>query len=158
LLVLIPRTVRELPANIAASAAGERLRLVTEIPQDRVVPAAPPVRPAHQLEEESPLVLEHLRIGRGPVLAAALEQTAAQREIARTHQQESDRVLAVATGTADFLVVRLDRSGRIQMDDGPHVRPIDAHPEGVGADDDLELPVGELLLHARARGAGESGV
>ena len=43
-------------ADVAVAAAVERLRLVAEVAQDRVVPAAAALRPAHELEEEAPLV------------------------------------------------------------------------------------------------------
>src|SRR5206468_12486648 len=50
LRVLVALTMRERSTDVAAPAAGERLRFVPEVPQDRIVPAASAVGPAHQLE------------------------------------------------------------------------------------------------------------
>jgi hypothetical protein len=60
-------------AHIAAPAAVERFRLVAEIAEDGIVTARATFRPANQLEEESPLVLDHRGI-RGPPLGAALDE------------------------------------------------------------------------------------
>ena len=59
-------------AHVAASAARERLGLVAEISQDRVVAAAAALGPANQLEEHAPLVLEHGAVRRR-VAGAPLE-------------------------------------------------------------------------------------
>src|SRR4029453_12049433 len=53
-------------AYVAASASGERLRLVAEISQNGVVAAAAALGPANQLEEHAPLVLEHGAVGCPP--------------------------------------------------------------------------------------------
>ncbi len=148
----------ERAAHVTPAAAGQRLRLVAEVAEDGVVPAAPRVGPAHQLQEEAPLVLEHRRVGRGAVLASVLDQPAAERQVARAHEQEPDGVLPVASRAADLLVVGLDRPGRAQVHDGADVGPVDAHPEGVGAGDDLQSALGEVALDAVAGGAGEPGV
>ena len=62
------RTVRrpgQPPADVAAPAAVQRFRLVSEVAQDRIVPATAAFDPADQLEEETPLVLDHGRGHRG---------------------------------------------------------------------------------------------
>ena len=105
-------SVGEREADVAAPAAGERLRLVAEVAQDRVVAAAPALGEAHQLEEEAPLVAQRAR---GRRRGVALEERAAQREVARRDEQEADRVGAVAARAPDLLVVGLDRAGRREV-------------------------------------------
>ena len=58
--------------------------------------------------------------------------------------------LAVATGAADLLVVAFEAPRQRGVDDGADVGLVDAHAEGDGGDDDLELAGEELLLHALA--------
>ena len=66
------------------------------------------------------------------------------------------RGLAVAAGAAHLLVVRLDRARRSQVDHRADVRPIDAHAERVGRDDDLGPALGEVAP-ARARACRRRG-
>ena len=110
--------------------------------------AAAALGPAHQLEEEVPLVLARPRARRLP-LAVALEQRRRSGMSPGESSSSAEGVLAVAAGAADLLVVGLDRARRGQVDDRAHVGPVDAHAEGVGRDDDLELAGGEGALHAR---------
>ena len=98
------------------------------------MPAAAALGPAHQLEEQAPLVRDHGRVA----CASPLEQAAPQRHVAGRHEQQPERGLAVAAGAPDLLVVGLDRAGRREVDDGAHVGAVDAHAERVGGDDDLE--------------------
>ena len=123
----------------------ERLGLVAKVAQDRVVPAGSALGPADQLEEESPLVLHHRRVGRRPV-RTSFDQRAAQREVTGGDEQEAEGVGAVASGPADLLIVGLDRAGRSEVDDGSDVSPVDAHAERVGGDDDLGAAVGKRAL------------
>ena len=60
-------------------------------------------------------------------------------------------VAAVAAGAAHLLVVGFDRARRREMDHGPHVGPVDPHPEGVGGDHHLRLAPGKGALDRRAR-------
>jgi hypothetical protein len=48
----------EVAAHVAAAAAAGGLGLVAEVAQDRVVAATAALGPAHQLEEQPPLVLD----------------------------------------------------------------------------------------------------
>ena len=61
-------------------------------------------------------------------------------------EQEAGGGLAVAAGPAGLLVVGLEGSGRLEVDDLPDVGQVDAHPEGGGGDDDLDPAGGEVLL------------
>ena len=140
----------DLAADVAAAAAGERLGLVAEVAQDRVVPAAAALGPAHEVEEEAPLVLDHL--GPRRLLApAALDEAPAQRQVAGRVQEEAEGLLPVAPRAPDLLVVGLDRARRGEVDDGAHVGAVDAHAEGVGGHHDLERAVREGPLGARPR-------
>ena len=91
-------------------------------------------------------------------VGVAVDEGAASRDVAGADQHLGDRVLAVAAGAADLLVVRLDRAGGREMDHGADVGPVDAHAEGVGRDDDLELAGGEGDRDLVAALAGEAGV
>ena len=66
--------------------------------------------------------------------------------------------MAVAAGAADLLVVGLDGAGQRGVDDGADVGLVDAHAEGDGRDDHLELAGEEVALHALARAGVEAGV
>ncbi len=147
----------ERPAHVAAPAARERLRLVAEVAENRVVTTASALDPANQLEEHAPLVLDHRGVGRR-ALGASLEQGAAQREIAAAHQEEPEGGRPVATGATHLLVVGLDGAGRAQVDHRADVRPIDAHAEGVGGHHDLDAPLREPPLGELARAAVEPGM
>ena len=65
---------------------------------------------------------------------------------------------AVASCAADLLVVGLDGAGEGDVDDGADVGFVDAHAEGDGGDDDLELAGLEVALDAVASGGVEAGV
>ena len=82
--------VREGEADVAAPAACERLRLVAEVAEDRVVAAAAALRPAHQLEEQAPLVRDHPASGRRASLPRS-SRRAAQRHVARGDEQQAER-------------------------------------------------------------------
>ncbi len=144
-------------AHVAAAAAGERLLLVAEVAQDRVVAAAAALGVAQQLEEQVPLVAHRLGIGRA-VAGRHLEQAAAQRHVVGRDQQQPDRIATVAAGAADLLVVRLDRAGRRQVEHGAHVGAVDAHAERVGRDDHLDCARREAALGRVARRGVEAGV
>ena len=64
--------------------------------------------------------------------------------------EDRARGLAVAAGAADLLVVALDARGQRGVHDGPDVGLVDAHAEGDGGDDDVELAAEEAGLHAVA--------
>ena len=101
----------ERQALVAAPAAVERLRLVAEVAQDGIVPAAPALHPPQELEEQGPLVLE-----RGPVgdlaVAVALDEASPERHVSGPREEQPDRRPPVSPGPPDLLVVGLDRAGR----------------------------------------------
>ncbi len=147
----------DLAADVAAAAAGERLRLVAEVAEDRVVAAAAALRPPHEVEEEAPLVLDDL--GPGRIGAAShLDQPPAQRQVARRVQEQAEGLLPVAPRAPHLLVVGLDRPRRGEVDDGAHVGAVDAHAEGVRRHHDLERAVRESPLRARAALTGHPRV
>ena len=140
-------------AHVALSASVQRLRLVAEVAQDRVVPAAAAFRPAHQLQEEAPLVGEDGLAGR-----VHLQEAAPPRHVGGRDDEQAPGGRPVAPGPSDFLVVGLDRSGRTQVHDGAHVSAIDAHAERVGRDHHLDLPVEEGALGLLACVGPQAGV
>ena len=112
-----PVVAREVETDVTPSASGQRFFLVSEVSKDRVVSTAPSLCPAHQLEEQVPLVTYRLRIGR-ELEPVSLDQATTECHVPRRNEEEPDRVLSVATGPTDFLVVRLDRTRRREVDDG----------------------------------------
>ena len=65
---------------------------------------------------------------------------------------------AIAAGAADLLVEGFDGGGERGVDDGADVGLVDAHAEGDGGDDDLELAGLEVALDALADAGLEAGV
>src|SRR5260370_1046551 len=100
--------IHEGAADVATAASVEGLRLVAEVAQDGIVSAAPALGPPHQLEEESPLVLDDGGVGRGAV-APALDEGAAQRQVARGDEQEAPRPGAGTPRAPELLAGRLQR-------------------------------------------------
>ena len=83
-----------------------------------------------------------------------LEEELLRFAVGEAVEQDGARRLAVASGAADLLVVGLDGAGKRDVDDGADVGLVDAHAEGDGGDDDLELAGEEVALDAVARRAG----
>ena len=81
----------------------------------------------------------------GADLAAAREE-ASQPEVLGAVEEHRLGRLAVAPGAADLLEVRVDRLGDLGVEDEAHVGLVDAHPEGGGRDDHVDLAVHEALL------------
>src|SRR6185437_15160982 len=73
-------------------------------------------------------------------------------------EQDGARGVAVAAGAADLLVKGLDGAGKRDVDDGADVGLVDAHAEGDGGDDDLELAGEEVALDAVTCGGVETSV
>ncbi len=73
-------------------------------------------------------------------------------------EEHRSRRLPVASGAADLLVVGLDAAGKRGVDDGADVGLVDAHAEGDGGDDDIELAREEVALDAFADAGFEAGV
>ena len=115
--------------------------------------AAAALDPAHQLEEEPPLVGEH-----GFAAGVAFEQAAAQRHVVGRDEQQPAGEGAVAPRAADLLVVGLDGARGREVHDRAHVRPVDAHPEGVGGDHDLGGALEERALRLFPRLRPQAGV
>ena len=109
--ILHRRVGSESEAHIAARTTVKRLRLVAEVAQDGVVTAGAALRPADQLEEEAPLVLDHHRVCRG-ALGPALDEGTAEGKIPRRDEEETESVRAVPARAPHLLVVGLDRAGR----------------------------------------------
>ena len=80
----------------------------------------------------------------------ALEEEVVRLAVGEGVQEDGAAGLAVASGAADLLVVALDGAGKRGVDDGADVGFVDAHAEGDGGDDDLELAGEEVALHAFA--------
>ena len=65
---------------------------------------------------------------------------------------------AVAAGAAGFLIIALKALGDVVVDDEAHVGLVDAHAEGDGGHDDINLLHEELVLVFLAGLAVQSGV
>ena len=61
-------------------------------------------------------------------------------------KQNAPRSLLVPSGAARLLEIVLQRAGDVGVDDQAHVRLVDAHPEGVGGDNGLQVAADETLL------------
>ncbi len=79
-------------------------------------------------------------------------------DVAGGEEQEALGGQAVASGAPGLLVIALGVLRQIVMDDEADVRLIDAHAEGDGGADDLDLVAQEALLVFRALLGGEPGV
>ena len=66
--------------------------------------------------------------------------------------------LPIATRAAYLLVVGLDRPGGLYVHHRTNVRPVDAHPKGVGGHDDVEGSVRETPVDLLTDGRGEARV
>ena len=97
-----------------------------------------------------------VEVGGGWVVA--LEEELVDLAVGVGVQQDGAAGLAVAAGAADLLVVGLDRGGQGDVEDGADVGLVDAHAEGDGGDDDLELAGLEVALDALADAGLEAGV
>ena len=64
----------------------------------------------------------------------------------------------VPSGAPGLLEVILQRAGRVGMDDQPHVLFVDAHAEGVGGADDLDVASQEFVLDSLLFGRRQAGV
>ena len=113
--------------------------------------------PAHQFQEEIPLVLDHRLFG-SAAIGIAFDQPPSQRHIAGGDQQLAVGIFTVASGAADLLVVGLYRAGRSQVGDGAHIGAVDPHAEGVGGDDDLNPVLDEIALDLVAIRPSHAGV
>src|SRR5690606_1593319 len=135
---LLAAALLEPLADVAVATAAEQLLLVAEVAEDEVVPAAPRLDVAQEIAEEAPLPIDELLRRSLPVATAHLDQPAPQADVGRAGDQPAEGGFAVAPRAPDLLVVRLARAGRRDVHDGADVRPIDAHPERVGGDDDVD--------------------
>ena len=71
---------------------------------------------------------------------------------------QADALPTVATGTAGLLVVALQRLGDVVVDDEAHVGLVDAHAEGDGGHDDVDVLHQELVLGLSTGVRVETGV
>ena len=91
-------------------------------------------------------------------IAALLDQAAADGDVAVAEQQQRFGRQAVAPGAAGLLVVALDVLGQVVVHDEAHVRLVDAHAEGDGRHDDLQIVAQEHLLHLPALLIAQAGM
>ena len=83
-----------------------------------------------------------------------LEEELLEAAVGEAVEEDGAGGKAVATGAADLLVVGFDGAGEGDVDDGADVGFVDAHAEGDGGDDDVELAAKEGALDAVAGGTG----
>ena len=88
----------------------------------------------------------------------ALEEAFVDATIGEAVKEDGAGGEAVAAGAADFLVVGFDGAGQRGVEDGANVGLVDAHAEGDGGYDDVELAGLELALDALTGGCFEAGV
>ena len=105
-----------------------------------------------------PLHLAKQRAAGVVELAVLLEHGPPFHEVGRRVDQQAFGLEPVTTRAARFLLIVLERSRRSRVHDEPHVRAIDAHPEGHGRDDDVGSLAEERILMAAALGVREAGV
>ena len=102
-------------------------------------------------------VLQHranpLQLGR-----VAINEVFQHVEAVSVGQHQAVRRLPVAPRPADLLAVIFDRLGQIKMHHIADVAFVDAHAEGNGGDDAVQLPAHELTLDAFALIVGQTGV
>ena len=91
-------------------------------------------------------------------LAVPLEHHPPLQEVGGRVDQHALRFEAVAAGPPGLLLVVLERLGRPGVHHEAHVRPIDAHPERHGGDDDVRMLVEERILVPAALVVGQAGV
>jgi len=65
-------------------------------------------------------------------------------------KEDGFRRPAIAPCTTDLLVVALHRAGQVVVDHEAHIALVDAHAEGDGGADHMELALDEVVLHAAA--------
>ena len=73
-------------------------------------------------------------------------------------ERDAVALAAVATGTPRFLIVTFEALGNVVVDDEAHVGLVDAHAEGDGGHDDVNLFHQELVLVFLAGLAVQSGM
>ena len=66
--------------------------------------------------------------------------------------------LAVAPGSARFLVIRLERARDLKMNHKPQISPIDAHPESVGRHSHIAVVLRKSVLRFFAAGVINSAM
>src|SRR5690606_28958608 len=94
----------------------------------------------------------------GEFRGIAIDEVLQHAEAVATGQHQAVRGLAVAPGTADFLAVVLHRLGQIEVHHVADVTLVDAHAEGDGGDDALQLADHETTLDGLAHLMGHAGV
>jgi hypothetical protein len=73
-------------------------------------------------------------------------------------QEDCARRKAIASGSADLLVVRLDTGREGCVDDGADVGFVDAHAEGDRGYDDFKFAAEEVALDSLTRARIETGM
>ena len=73
-------------------------------------------------------------------------------------QHQTIRRLAITPCATDFLAVVFNRLGQVEMHHIADIAFINAHPEGDGGNDAVQLPAHELALDALALLMGQTGV
>ncbi len=94
----------------------------------------------------------------GGLDGATLVEVNEATEVCLAGQQNRSRRGAVATGSAGLLVVGLDAGRDRPVPDRTHIGLVDAHPEGVGCDDDFSVAMHEAVLRRGAFVRRHSGV
>ena len=91
-------------------------------------------------------------------LAVRFEHLPPSHEVGARVDEDALGLQPIASGASRFLLIVFRRPRRTRMDDEPHVRPIDAHAEGDGRDDDIRALVEKCLLMPRAYVVGQAGM
>ena len=88
----------------------------------------------------------------------AVEEEALRVVVAPEVNQDAARGIAIATGAAGLLIVRLERPRHVVVEHEADVGLVDAHPERVRRDQHVDLSGHEAILHVGAHALVEPGV
>src|SRR6185503_12417024 len=143
-------------ANIA-DAALFPVGFLAEVPGERLPPARHRLRVAlHRLE-----LLEIPRLTGavgGRADPPALDERQLRAAILRPVEERCPRRLAVTPGASRLLIVGVERSGHVVVDDEADVLLVDAHAEGVGRHHRLHAAAHEALVILAALAPPEAAV
>ena len=153
-LLRVDRDIDLAHARLAvAAAAAAILRLAAEIADEERAQAFGRVAVVdHALELRKLDALPRRVLGRD------VDEVALRHDVLRRVEQQALARLAVAARAPRLLVVGLDVLRHVVVEHVAHVALVDAHAERVRRDDDCEVVVEEIVLHARALLVAESRV
>ena len=88
----------------------------------------------------------------------ALDEEVHQTAIFLLHKERTGRWCTVTSGATGLLVIGLERERIVGMDHMANVGLVYAHTEGIGRNQDLDLPIKESVLYVATDSIGQTGV